>query len=97
MSDHFANSDAGSNFVLLAMRSRSLDACSFSQAKASRVYSKVHAAMRFVYQLLFMLFSYSFGPVTPSITYASFSCDQFTRCAQNLLMPSRTSAPASAR
>src|ERR1035437_3377005 len=36
---------------------------------ASTVYSRHHLAIILVYQLLFTLFSYSLGPVTPSRTY----------------------------
>src|SRR6185437_2233782 len=48
----------------------------------SMAYCMHHVAILLVYQLLFTLFSYSLGPVTPSMTYCCFSFDQLTRCAQ---------------
>src|SRR5690606_8640963 len=61
------------------------------------VYCSVHVAMVLVYQLLLTLFSYSFGPVTPSITYLFLSDDQVMRCDQKRDIPINTSRPYSLR
>src|SRR5665647_516477 len=76
------------NFTTLFLR---------SHASESTVYLSVHRASVLVYQLLLTLFSYSFGPVTPSITYWFFSSDQLHRWAQKREMAMRTSRPYLAR
>ncbi|OPZ55295.1 MAG: hypothetical protein BWY89_01385 [Bacteroidetes bacterium ADurb.BinA012] len=68
-----------------------------SQSSMSEVYFNVQHARIFVYQLLLTLFSYSFGPVTPSMTYLFFSCDQLVLCAQKREMAISTSRPYSER
>ena len=57
----------------------------------------LQAAMRLVYQLLLTLFSYSLGPVTPSMTYFCRAPDHVMRCAQKRATDSSTSSPQSAK
>src|SRR5512133_3028496 len=69
----------------------------FSHSRVSEVYFRVQCASVFVYQLLLTLFSYSLGPVTPRMTYCSFSWEKLLRCAQKRDIAISTSRPYSER
>src|SRR5689334_19778920 len=88
---------ASSKDVFFAISAKRDVDCFFTLSIAASVNSSVQAPNVFVYQLLFTLFSYSFGPVTPRITYFFLSADQFTRCAQKRDIPIKTSNPYSER